>query len=137
MPKANATILLVEDEPSLATMYTRALAKIARVCEVGRTYEDALQIAREIHPDVFVVDLILPEAPKRPVDFHRRMGFEFVAEIRLDKAFQSTPVLILTNLDSAEDRKTAHKMGAVDYLIKSNTLPRMLVERVEMLLPKS
>lgn len=112
-PPADATVLVVEDDPGLATVLHAALAsRVARVEVVG-TGAAALEATSRLEPDVVVLDLGLPD-----ID-----GIEVCRQLR---RWYRNPVLVLT-ADGAEDRKVeALEQGADDYVTKPFSMPELL-----------
>jgi two-component system, OmpR family, response regulator RpaA len=100
-----ATVLICDDEP--------ALRELVRVSLDGR-YEFAeaedgdacLTVAREVLPDVVILDLMMP----------RRNGLEVLAELRKDEAFADTAVIVLTAQPATRDE--ALRAGADAVMVK-------------------
>jgi two-component system OmpR family response regulator len=114
-------ILLVEDDTLLADVLQRALAQSAYAVDVAASGSLA-DSALAMHAyDAVVLDVGLPGLS----------GFEVLQRLRARKA--RVPVLILTALDSLEDRVRGLDLGADDYLTKPFDLPE-LEARVRALL---
>lgn len=131
-------IALIEDEPSLVALYSVALETIGDVTSVTnlsdaeklfRTYEE-----RQQKPDIILLDLIIPAVPNVSVNFVDRPGFELLRWLRQTDFFKTVPIIVMTNLDSSDDRLEAEKLGATDYLIKSNIVPREIIRRIRTIL---
>lgn len=99
-------ILVVEDEPKLASLLRRGLERDAHAVDTVGTGEDALWAAREWPYDCVILDVGIP-----PPD-----GFEVSRRLRAEGNW--VPVLLLTVRDSIEDRVTGLDSGADDYLTK-------------------
>jgi two-component system chemotaxis sensor kinase CheA len=54
------------------------------------------------------------------VDMPRMNGFALTAKIRADKKFMELPVILVTSLDSREDREHGIDVGATAYIVKSS-----------------
>ncbi len=80
-----------------------------------------MQTAHAIHPDLFILDLMMP-----PPD-----GFELCTMLRADPSFAKTPILIITAMDISNSKATS--FGANDYLAKPFNLDE-LVTRIDTLL---
>jgi two-component system OmpR family response regulator len=99
-------VLVVEDEPKMASLLHRGLEERGAVADVARRGEDALWMAASTPFDVVVLDVMLP-------------GIDgFVTCRRLRDAGIWTPVLMLTARDAIEDRVAGLDGGADDYLTK-------------------
>jgi CheY-like chemotaxis protein len=83
----------------------------------------ALEIARERHPDVIVLDLMMPGIT----------GYDVLEALQGDDATSDIPVLVLTAKSLRADRERSHGMGAAAFLTKP-FLPNELCEMVDSLL---
>src|ERR1051325_1525073 len=103
---ADMKILVVEDEPKLASFVRKGLEE--QSCEVDVAYDG--QVGRTMalnNPyDVIIMDINLP----------KMNGFDVVQSIRQEK--NRTPVLMLTAMGSVDDKLTGFEAGADDYLVK-------------------
>jgi two-component system OmpR family response regulator len=99
-------VLLVEDEPDLASALRRALSDEQFAVDVAHDGDDALYYASEIAYDAIVLDLMLPG----------RDGWQVLQELR--SMGRTTCVLVLTARDAIEDRVQGLNLGADDYLVK-------------------
>ncbi|MFA6525758.1 MAG: response regulator [Patescibacteria group bacterium] len=134
--KAGKKILLVEDEPSLVSMYQAAFRNSAYELLVATNASGGLKLAQENGVSLVLLDVIIPEAEGKVIEFSKRVGFNLLARLKKDPKTKNVPVITLTNLDSPEDRKKASSLGAVDYLIKANFLPKEVVETAKKVLNK-
>ena len=99
------TVLVVEDEPTLATAIAQRITAEGWTARVAGDGASAVQAASQLRPDLVIMDIMLPvmdglEATKR-----------IVAE-------RPVPVLILTARDALEQRVSGLQSGADDYLCK-------------------
>lgn len=113
-------ILVVDDEVSLLETLEYNLKKQGYEVETASDGPTALALARSIHPDLVVLDLMLPGMD----------GFEVCREIRKE---MSMPVLMLTARDDEIDRVVGLEVGADDYLTKPFSM-RELMARVKAML---
>jgi DNA-binding response OmpR family regulator len=114
-------ILLVEDETALGTLLKHGLEEQGYAVDVAADGEDALAFTATEPYDLVVLDVMLPDLD----------GFSVCRRLRSDGA--NMPVLMLTALDSIEDRVAGLDSGADDYLPKPFD-PRELLARVRALL---
>lgn len=120
---AAKTVLVVEDEASLASTLSYNFRKNGfNVVTAADGYE-GLQAARRENPDVVVLDLMLPKMD----------GLEVCRRIR---AGSDVPILILTAKGEEFDRVVGLEMGADDYLAKPFSM-RELIARVRALIRRS
>jgi two-component system response regulator MprA len=115
-----ARILVVDDDPRIAASVRRALAYDGHHVEVAEDGRQALIAAREMVPDLIVLDVMLPE-----VD-----GIEVCRRIR---SGTDVPILMLTARDAVGDRVLGLDSGADDYLVKPFAYEELLA-RVRTLL---
>ena len=110
-------ILVVEDEPALRDTLIYNLKKDGFRVEAVGDGRSALESARRTHPDLIVLDIMLPELD----------GFEVARILRKE---MSTPILMLTARDDEIDRVVGLEVGADDYLTKPFSM-RELMARVK------
>ncbi len=113
-------ILLVEDETRVADFIRRGLAAEGWSVDHVVDGEDALEHAAANSYDVILLDLMLPGI----------QGQDVCRKLRARKS--KTPILMLTALDSPEEKVSGLKMGADDYLPKPFDFDE-LIARVEAL----
>lgn len=118
-------ILLVEDDKVLAQMYQDKLARNGFDVVVAYTGGEALTRVKALHPDLILLDIMLPEGMN---------GFDVLRQLQMDQKLKIIPVIVLTNLDS--EKKTAFELGAKDYIFKSEISPDDVVKRVKKQLKK-
>jgi DNA-binding response OmpR family regulator len=107
-------ILLVEDEPRLATAVRRALQEEGHVVDWVSDGDDAVEQARTEEYEALVLDVMLPG----------RDGFSVARTLRAEGA--TVPILMLTARDAVSDRVSGLDAGADDYLVKPFALSELL-----------
>jgi len=120
-----AKILLVDDEPDALEVLGFKLREAGFTPIFARDGARALASARQDHPDLIVLDLMLPE-----VD-----GLEVCKILRRDPATAAIPILMLTARAAEMDRVLGLELGADDYVTKPFS-PRELVLRIRKLLQR-
>jgi len=106
-------VLIIEDDPLLHTLLTDKLAQLrAEGLDMYPTMnaEEGLEKAKEVKPDVILLDLVLPGMT----------GFEFLEKLRAIPELAHTRVAILSNLSDDSDKEKAKSLGVVAYLVKAN-----------------
>jgi DNA-binding response OmpR family regulator len=106
-------ILVVEDEPALQETLAYNLNRQGYQVETAADGHTALRLARERHPDLIVLDIMLPGLD----------GFEVCRVLRQE---MNTPILMLTARDEEIDRVIGLEMGADDYLTKPFSMREFL-----------
>ncbi len=119
-------ILLVEDDTILSDALERKF--IEKKYTVFKAFNASL--ARKILEanaiDAILLDLVLP-------DEH---GLSFLKELKKSGRSKNIPVIIISNLGQQEEIHQGIEAGAVDYIVKTNTVPGEIFEKVEALLKK-
>ena len=101
-------ILLVDDIKEFRTLVKIILSGNYDVV-TAEDGEDALnKIEEGLHPDVIVTDLMMPR-----VD-----GYQLITTIKSGSDSSKIPVIVLSNVDKADERKKLHEQGVYKYLIK-------------------
>jgi two-component system phosphate regulon response regulator PhoB len=112
-------VLLVDDEPDLQGLLLFNLREAGFDVEAVGTGKAGLSRAREIAPQVVVLDLMLPDLP----------GTEVCRQMRSDPALADVAILMLTARGDEYDRVLGFEVGADDYVVKPFSV-RELVMRV-------
>jgi len=107
-------VLVVEDEPKMASLIERALVREGYAVDLAGSGEEALWASDEVNYDVIVLDAMIP-----PPD-----GFEVCRRMRADGRWN--PVLMLTARDGVDDRVRGLDAGADDYLTKPFVLSELM-----------
>jgi two-component system OmpR family response regulator len=107
-------VLVVEDEPKIASLLRRGLAEEGHPTDIATTGEDALWMSQAHDYDAIVLDVMLPE-----ID-----GFETCRRMRAAEVW--APVLMLTARNAIVDRVAGLDVGADDYLAKPFSFDELL-----------
>lgn len=116
----SAQILIVEDEPKIATLLEKYLANAAYQTHCIANGLQVVEWVKQHQPDLILLDLMLPG----------KDGLEICKEIR---QFSSLPIIILTARVEEIDRLLGLELGADDYICKPFS-PREVVARVKAVL---
>lgn len=106
-------ILVIEDEPDIADFIRRGLGLKGYEVTVAPTGEQALDSARELSPDLVILDLMLP-------------GMDGVQVCRLLRKESDLPIIMLTARDSVADKVDGLDAGADDYITKPFVFDELL-----------
>ncbi len=117
-------VLIVEDEPSIATLLQYNLEQAGYAVTVAHDGKTALEITKMERPDLLVLDLMLPGMD----------GMDVCKTLRQEKIH--TPILMLTAKTDEFDKILGLELGADDYLTKPFS-PREVVARVKAILRRS
>jgi DNA-binding response OmpR family regulator len=117
-------ILIVEDEARIADFLNRGLRAEGHFCVIAVDGEEGLSLALEGDFELILLDLVLP----------RMHGHEVCQQLRMNKI--STPLMILTAMDSVDDVITGLRLGADDYMTKPFSFEELLA-RVDSVMRRS
>jgi two-component system, OmpR family, alkaline phosphatase synthesis response regulator PhoP len=117
---SQARILLVDDEPAIVETVRAYLEAEGYTVQTASDGPGALTLARSFHPDIIVLDLMLP-------------GLDGLEVLRRLRQISDVYVLLLTAKTHETDKVVGLTMGADDYVTKPFS-PRELVARVKALL---
>jgi len=123
----NPMILVIEDEPGLADIYTTKLKMSG--FDVMNSFDgvDGLETALRERPALIMLDLILP----------LKDGFEVLRDLKQNPATRDIPVIIMSNLGQDFEVKRGLALGADQYLIKTSIDPTGLAETARQVLDRS
>ena len=123
---ARERILVVDDEEDLLDLVQYNLSKNGYQVFCVMTGEDALKAAKKEHPDLIILDLMLPG-----ID-----GLEICKILKNDASLKNIPIVMLTAKGEEADVVTGLELGADDYVAKPFS-PRILLARVRAVLRRS
>jgi len=118
--KPKTKILIVEDEPSLADIYSMALRAGGFEAVEAHDGVEGLEAALRVEPALILLDLIMPN----------KDGFELLRDLKSNPKTRGIPVIILSNLGQDYEVKRGMALGAEMFLVKTNIEPTYLVDRV-------
>lgn len=104
MPK----IMVVDDDEEFTNLYKEYLKMVGFEAISENRSSKAMELACAEKPDLFVLDLMMPEPT----------GFQLCRMLRADENFKRTPIIIVTALTDLDSKLVAMGAGANDYLTK-------------------
>lgn len=104
MPK----IMVVDDDKEFTTLYKDYLSLIGYEAITENQSSKAMDVANSTLPDLFILDLMMPEPD----------GFKLCRMLRAHPNFSRTPIIIITALNDLDSKLVALGAGANDYLTK-------------------
>lgn len=117
------TILVVDDKVNVRVMLKKYLVGQGYHVEIASDGRQALFVAREVQPDLILLDIMMPEMD----------GYDFIRTYRRE---QSTPIILLTAKLQETDKVVGLELGADDYVTKPFGM-RELVARIRAVLRRS
>src|SRR5512136_1488389 len=119
----NERILIIEDDPAILKVLQRGLSYEGYAVDFATDGRTGLNVAHDHHPDLIILDWMLPGMDGLEVCRRLRMG-------------GSLPILILTAKDTVQDRVQGLDAGADDYMVKPFNLDELLA-RIRALLRRT
>src|ERR1700759_248062 len=114
-------IVLIEDDADLFSLLKYNLEKEGFLVTGSQTGRGALDLCRRVHPDLILLDIMLPDSD----------GLDICKGIRNDSELAQTPVIFLTARASETDRIVGLELGANDYIVKPFFI-RELIARIKL-----
>jgi len=105
LKRGASTVLIIDDEPSVRDLMSRALSSQDIYAVTASNGEDGLRQAHELKPDLIFLDVMMPKMD----------GWAVLAALKADPALASIPVVMLTIVG---DREMGYTLGASEYLSK-------------------
>ncbi|MDE2041118.1 MAG: response regulator [Patescibacteria group bacterium] len=120
-------VLIIEDEPPILKVLSDQLTKEGVSVATAVDGAAGLELALKTHPDIILLDLILPV-------MH---GLECLRKLRQDPWGRDVPVVVLSNLSDKRRIAEAEDLGVKEYLLKATidpaTVSRKIMEHLAVL----
>lgn len=117
-------ILVAEDDTFLASAYRVKLTKAGFEAVIARDGNEALEAIKKELPDCILLDLVMPV----------KDGFTVLEELKNNERTKHIPVIVASNLGQKEDMDRAMKLGATEFIVKSNMSLEELMKKITALL---
>jgi len=114
-------VLIIEDDEFFRELVSKNLSSNGFGVLGAIDGEKGVEKAKESKPDLILLDLLLPNLS----------GFEVLSALKQNSDTSSIPVIILSNLSSKEDIEKGLKLGASDFLIKSQFASEEIIEKIK------
>lgn len=118
---SNPKILLVEDDDSISEMYKMKFEREGYQIILLKEGKGVLEKIKQEKPNMVLLDIILPQ----------ENGFDILEELKQDTSTKNIPVFMLTNLGQQEDIDKGKQLGADGYIVKANTTPSQVLEKIK------
>ena len=122
----DARILIADDDETIIRLLTITLRNEGYELIIARDGRAALNMVNSEHPDMAILDVMMPEMT----------GFEVCHALRAQPETATMPIIILSGLADVDDKVSGIQAGADEYVTKPFS-PRVLVARVRALLRRS
>jgi len=116
-------VLVVDDEPDLVRILQFGLQSAGYVVESASDGQEGLKKAREVKPDIILLDLMLPKLD----------GYKICRLLKFDERFKQIPIIILSARTQEGDQTLALEMGANRFVTKPYNFSEILTHVEELL----
>jgi len=118
-------VLIVDDELDIVESLKFVLEQAGFECHCAYNGEDGLNLAREILPDLIILDVMMPKIN----------GFKICRLLKYDIKYKNIPILMVTARSQNEDKLIGEETGVDEYITKPFELDE-IVEKVKGYLNK-
>lgn len=123
-PSRRPRVVLVEDDQSLAAVVAASFDRLGVETIHVDTARAAMQLSREITPDLLVLDLLLPD-----ID-----GFTFVDWLKDSGVWRGVPLVVYSAIETTPSQRDRLRLGPTEFIAKNRVAPEVLERRVLTLL---
>ena len=113
-------ILIVDDEQDIVESLKFVLENYDYTCYCAYNGEDGLKLAREISPDLIILDVMMPKIN----------GYKISRLLKYDNKYKDIPILMITARSQEEDKVIGEETGANEYITKPFNVD-FVVEKVK------
>ena len=114
-------ILIAEDEEILSSLLKKKLTQQGYSVSIAKNGVIALEQMRKEKPDLLLLDVIMPQMG----------GFEVMEKMQEDPALRGIPIIIVSNSGQPVEIDKAKKLGAKDWIIKTEFDPQEVMDKVK------
>ncbi len=118
MHNKKPTVVIVDDSPTMQTLYERSTQKLDIELKLFKSVDESWSFLQSNKPDLLILSIILPD----------KNGLIFLQELRNSPEHQDTSVVMVSSKDYAQDRLVAKRLGALDFI--SKPMPMQTIEEV-------
>ena len=118
-----ARVLVVDDEADLVRILQFGLQSVGYHVETASDGQEALKKAREMRPDIILLDLMLPKLD----------GYKVCRLLKFDERYKSIPIIILSARTQEGDQTLAMEMGANRFITKPYEFTEILSQMEALL----
>ena len=113
-------ILLVEDEEILLDLLQKKLREEGYEVFMAKDGEEGLKAIRETKPDLVLLDIVMPKMG----------GLEVMEEAQKEPELKKIPIIVISNSGQPVELDRAQKLGARDWLIKTEFDPEEVIDKI-------
>ena len=116
-------ILIVDDEQDIVESLKFVLETADYTCYCAYNGEDGLKLAKEIVPDLIILDVMMPKIN----------GYKISRLLKYDNKYKNIPILMVTARSQEEDKLIGEETGADEYITKPFDLDEVVSKVKEYL----
>lgn len=113
-------ILIIEDEEILTDLLEKKLTQVGYDVSVAEDGVEGINQVEKSVPDLILLDIVMPKMG----------GFEVMKELQKKEEFAKIPIIIISNSGQPVELDLAQKLGAKDWLIKTDFDPQEVLDKV-------
>ena len=113
-------ILIIEDEEIMINLLQRKLTQEGYEISIAIDGDEGIRAMKKVKPDLILLDIIMPKMG----------GFEVMEEMNKDKKLKNIPIIVISNSGQPVELDRAQKLGAKDWLIKTEFDPQEVIDKV-------
>lgn len=118
---SSKSVLIVDDEESLASVLSRKFTDEGITAYTANNGRVGLEMALEKHPDIILLDIMMPEMD----------GFDVMRHLQEDEWGKTVPIILLTNSSSIDTVAKAVSSGMSEFLVKTDMRLDDVVRKVK------
>jgi DNA-binding response OmpR family regulator len=119
-------ILIVDDDKSATSLLAKVMLLEGYESVIVNESPKAIEVAASVKPDLFLLDLMMPELD----------GIELCKLLRADPRFSAIPIVVVSAMDDNFSKSAARNAGADDYVPKP-FFPDDLIQRIKTLIDRN
>lgn len=120
-PQNKTTVMIIDDDASMVRLYTNVFQIEGFNVISASSGKEALEKLNTYTPHIILLDLMMPNMS----------GFDFLERLRSVEKTKDIPVIVLTNLATDDTQQEIQKHNVAKFLIKSDYMPKQILEEVK------
>ena len=126
MNEKSIKILIAEDDKFLKELYSLTFSNGPYDFSITSNGKEFLEKIKNFLPDIIIIDLIMPVMD----------GFDLIKSLKTNPEYKEIPIIVASSLGQSDDINKAIKLGASDYLVKSDIKATDITEKIKAILEK-
>ena len=122
--KQKIKVLIVDDDLTLREMYAERMKVEGYDVHIAKNGDEGIQLAKDVKPDVVLLDIMMPGTN----------GFGVLESLQKDPTTEKIPILMLSALIQEENKTKSKDAGATGYIVKSESTPAEVIEKIKQTL---